>query len=42
MKRLKKYLFLPEGHLALYYLYRPLSIIDVKVTGIGTHIEAHH
>jgi hypothetical protein len=36
----KNYVIFPEDKL-LYYLYRPLSIIDEKMTGIKFHIGQH-
>jgi hypothetical protein len=36
----KTYVIFPEDK-ALYYLYRPLSIIDEKATGIKFHIGKH-
>jgi hypothetical protein len=36
----KTYIIFPENKI-LYYLYRPLSIVDEKFTGIGTHIGQH-
>jgi hypothetical protein len=36
----KTYVILPENRV-LYYLYRPLSIMDKSVTGINTHIGKH-
>lgn len=36
----KVYVIFPDDKL-LYYLYRPLSIIDEKVTGINFHIGHH-
>jgi len=37
----KPYVIFPKDNLVLYYLYRPLSIIDSKMTGIGIHIGPH-
>jgi hypothetical protein len=34
------YVILPENKV-LYYLYRPLSIMDKIVTGTNTHIGKH-
>jgi hypothetical protein len=36
----KTYVIFPEDKI-LYYLYRPLSVIDEKVTGIKFHIGQH-
>jgi len=36
----KTYVIFPEDKI-LYYLYRPLSLIDEKITGIGFHIGQH-
>ncbi len=36
----KIYVIFPEDKF-LYYLYRPLSLIDEKITGIGFHIGQH-
>jgi hypothetical protein len=36
----KIYVIFPEDKF-LYYLYRPLSLIDEKVTGIRFHIGQH-
>jgi hypothetical protein len=36
----KNYVIFSEDKI-LYYLYRPLSLIDEKVTGIGFHIGQH-
>lgn len=36
----KTYVIFPENKV-LYYLYRPLSLIDEKITGINFHIGAH-
>jgi hypothetical protein len=36
----KTYVIFPEDKI-LYYLYRPLSMIDEKITGIGFHIGQH-
>lgn len=37
------YVMFPAGPvgLALYYMWRPLSYTDGKLTGIGTHIGPH-
>ena len=38
----RSYVIFPEGAgLALYYLWRPLSYIDGRATGIGAHIGPH-
>ncbi len=36
----KNYVIFPEDKI-LYYLFRPLTIIDEKVTGINFHIGQH-
>ncbi|HEX8288751.1 MAG TPA: hypothetical protein VF556_12180 [Pyrinomonadaceae bacterium] len=36
----KVYVIFPEDKI-LYYLYRPMSIIDEKLTGIKFHIGPH-
>lgn len=36
----KAYVIFPEDKI-LYYLFRPLSIIDKKLTGIEFHIGRH-
>ena len=36
----KNYVIFPEDKI-FYYLYRPLSIIDEKATGIKFHIGQH-
>ncbi|GHC46032.1 hypothetical protein [Neogemmobacter tilapiae] len=37
----KIYVILPESPLALYYAFRPLSMLDESLTGMGTHIGPH-
>ncbi len=37
----RTYVIFPKEPPQLYYLYRPLSIIDEKLTGMGTHIGPH-
>ncbi len=34
------YVIFPENKI-LYYIYRPISLIDGKITGIGIHIGQH-
>ncbi len=34
------YVIFPENKI-LYYIYRPISLIDGKITGIGIHIGHH-
>jgi hypothetical protein len=34
------YVIFPENKV-LYYFYRPLSIVDERFTGIGSHIGQH-
>lgn len=36
----KDYVIFPENKF-LYYLFRPLSLIDGKITGINFHIGQH-
>lgn len=36
-----EYVIFPENNLFLYYLFRPLSIIDRKLTGMNFHIGQH-
>jgi hypothetical protein len=36
----KAYVIFPQDKI-LYYMYRPLSLIDGKITGIGIHIGPH-
>ncbi len=36
----KVYVILPENKV-IYYLYRPLSILDKSITGTNTHIGKH-
>jgi hypothetical protein len=37
----KEYVIFPEDKIFLYYLFRPMSIIDGKMTGINFHIGPH-
>jgi hypothetical protein len=39
----RNYVIFPDGSegRALYYLWRPLSYIDGRVTGMGAHIGPH-
>ena len=37
----RTYVIFPEDPIMLYNLYRPLSIIDEKLTGMGAHIGPH-
>jgi hypothetical protein len=37
----KPYVIFPEGKMAAYYAYRPLTYIDAKCTGMGFHIGPH-
>ena len=37
----KPYVIFPEGKMATYYAYRPLTYIDAKCTGMGFHIGPH-
>jgi hypothetical protein len=36
----RTYVIFPENKV-LYYFYRPLSIVDERFTGIGSHIGQH-
>ena len=36
-----EYVIFPEDKLFLYYLFRPLSLIDGKLTGMSFHIGPH-
>ncbi|MDQ3132520.1 MAG: hypothetical protein M3Q99_17375 [Acidobacteriota bacterium] len=36
----KTYVIFPKDKI-LHYLYRPLTLIDAKITGIGFHIGEH-
>lgn len=36
----KSYVIFPEDKI-LYYLFRPLTIVDEKITGINFHIGQH-
>ena len=35
------YVILPQST-AIYYLYRPLTYIDARITGMHFHIGPHH
>lgn len=35
------YVIFPKSPIALYYLFRPVSYIDAKVTGMKFHIGPH-
>ena len=35
------YVIFPKSPIALYYLFRPLSYLDAKVTGMKFHIGPH-
>lgn len=37
----KEYVIFPEDKIFLYYLFRPLSMIDGKITGMSFHIGHH-
>jgi hypothetical protein len=37
----QKYVIFPKDSLNLYYLYRPLSYMDAKLTGMRFHIGPH-
>lgn len=36
-----EYVIFPENNLFLYYLFRPVSVIDGKLTGMNFHIGQH-
>ena len=40
-KNNRPYVIFPKENLALYYLFRPVSYIDGKITGMGFHIGPH-
>lgn len=35
------YVIFPKSPIAIYYLFRPLSYLDAKVTGMKFHIGPH-
>ncbi len=35
------YVIFPKSPIAIYYLFRPLSYLDAKVTGMNFHIGPH-
>lgn len=37
----KEYVIFPEDKIFLYYLFRPLSLVDGKITGMNFHIGQH-
>lgn len=37
----KLYVIFPESPVALYYAFRPLSVLDARLTGMGTHLGPH-
>lgn len=37
----KPYVIFPKSKMWVYYVYRPASYIDSKITGIGFHIGPH-
>lgn len=37
----KRYVIFPKEHTWIYYLYRPLTYVDSKVTTMGFHIGPH-
>lgn len=37
----KEYVIFPEDKIFLYYLFRPLSLIDGKLAGMNFHIGQH-
>ena len=37
----KEYVIFPEDKIYLYYFFRPLSLIDGKLTGMNFHIGQH-
>jgi len=38
----KAYVIFPKEQVWMYYLYRPMSYIDGKLTGMGFHIGPHN
>ena len=37
----RAYVIFPEDKIFLYYIFRPVSYLDGKLTGIGFHIGQH-
>jgi hypothetical protein len=37
----KMYVIFTESPVAFYYTFRPLSVLDEHLTGMGTHIGPH-
>jgi hypothetical protein len=37
----RAYVIFPEDKIFLYYIFRPISYLDGKLTGIGFHIGPH-
>jgi len=37
----RPYVIFPKGNMAIYYIFRPLSYVDGKITGMGFHIGPH-
>lgn len=37
----RNYVIFPKEPLFIYYVYRPLSLVDGRVTGMGFHIGPH-
>lgn len=35
------YVIFPKDRIALYYVFRPLSWLDARLTGMGFHIGPH-
>ena len=35
------YVLFPESPIALWYLYRPLTLLDARLTGMRFHIGPH-
>lgn len=40
-KNEKSYVIFPQNQKWIYYLYRPLSYVDGKITGMRFHIGPH-
>lgn len=38
----KSYVIYPKGRIYLYYLFRPISYLDGKLTGMNFHIGSHN
>lgn len=35
------YVIFPKGNVTIYYVFRPISYFDGRITGMGFHIGAH-